>query len=234
VNNLFYIPDISGNTVTLDSSESKHAIKVLRMNEGSQLQIVDGKGGFYTAEITNANPAKCRLSILHTRKESGKKKFRLHIAIAPTKNIVRFEWFLEKATEIGIDEITPVISKHSERKVIKPVRLEKILISAMKQSQKATLPELNKLTSFNECLDQNIQKEKFIAHCRNGEKPHLKKVVKNGTDVLILIGPEGDFSPEEIERAVSMGLTEISLGDARLRTETAGVAACLIVNLANE
>uniref|UniRef100_UPI0032179879 16S rRNA (uracil(1498)-N(3))-methyltransferase n=1 Tax=uncultured Draconibacterium sp. TaxID=1573823 RepID=UPI0032179879 len=231
---LFYVPDIKGSEVILSEIESKHAIRVLRLSEGSTIQLIDGKGGFYEAEILVANPKKCRLHIVNTIADFGKKDFHLHIAIAPTKNIDRTEWFLEKCTEIGINEITPFISEHSERKVIKPERLEKILVSAMKQSVKAYLPKLNPLTSYRELISNSVEEKKFIAHCNDGEKPHLKNVVNQGDKVLVLIGPEGDFSLAEVELAQENGFKEISLGTSRLRTETAGVAACHIVNLANE
>ncbi|HYQ56948.1 MAG TPA: 16S rRNA (uracil(1498)-N(3))-methyltransferase, partial [Draconibacterium sp.] len=230
---LFYVPSILGTEVVLNETESKHAIRVLRLEADDEIELIDGKGGFYKAKITDANPKKCKLSIIGSQTEFGKKDFHLHIAIAPTKNIDRTEWFLEKCTEIGIDEITPILSDHSERKVIKPERLEKILVSAMKQSVKAYLPKLNELTKLSDLFSQATQTKKFIAHCYDGEKPHLKNVVKPGDDVLILIGPEGDFSPEEVKLALENGFEEISLGDARLRTETAGVVACHIVNLAN-
>lgn len=231
---LFYIPNISGNEVILNESESKHAIRVLRLTEGSQVQLIDGQGGFYDAEIADAHPKKCQLQIIHSEKEFGKKDFKLHIAIAPTKNIDRFEWFLEKCTEIGIDEITPLLSEHSERKVIKPERLEKILVAAMKQSLKAYLPKLNPITNFNEFISVSKYKNKFIAHCNNGDKLHLKNCIQKNEDTLILIGPEGDFSVEEVELAKENGFKEISLGSARLRTETAGIVACHILNLVNE
>lgn len=231
---LFYVPNSSGAEVILDETESKHAVKVLRLSAGDKVQLIDGKGGFYEAEIADPHPKKCRLSITKTILEFGKKNFHLHIAIAPTKNTDRLEWFLEKATEIGIDEITPLLTEHSERKVLKTERLEKILVSAMKQSLKAYLPKLNELTPFHEFIKQAKETHRFIAHCEDGEKPHLKNRVQAKTDCLVLIGPEGDFSPEEISLAKEQGFTEISLGTARLRTETAGIAACHIVNLANE
>ncbi|WP_347841149.1 16S rRNA (uracil(1498)-N(3))-methyltransferase [uncultured Draconibacterium sp.] len=231
---LFYVPQISGAEVILNETESKHAIRVLRLTIGSQLTLVDGRGGVYQAEITDASPKKCKLNVTETVLDFGKKDFKLHIAIAPTKNIDRFEWFLEKCTEFGIDEITPILSEHSERKTIKPERLEKILIAAMKQSVKAYLPKLNELTRFADLLQHAGCTNKFIAHCNKGEKLHLKKAIHKGDSVLILIGPEGDFSPEEVLDAKAHGFQEISLGDARLRTETAGIAACHIVNLAND
>ena len=231
---LFFIPDIAGDSVTLNETESKHAVKVLRMSEGTRVHIVDGKGGFYEAEISDAHPKKCRLSVLKVQKETSRKNYRVHIAIAPTKNNTRFEWFLEKATEIGIDEITPLLTEHSERKAVKTDRLEKILVSAMKQSQKTFLPKLNELISFKDFIQNNSEKEKFIAHCNNGEKPHLKNTLKKEQDLLILIGPEGDFSLEEVAAAKEKGFREISLGNERLRTETAGIVACHIANLMME
>jgi 16S rRNA (uracil1498-N3)-methyltransferase len=231
---LFYVREITGNEIVLDENESKHAIRVLRLNAGDKVWLVDGVGGFYTAEITEPHPKKCKLTILHAQKESCSRSFRLHIAIAPTKNNDRFEWFLEKATEIGIDEITPLLCEHSERKTIKPDRMEKILVSAMKQSLKAWLPKLNPLISLSEFMQRNEDSQKFIAHCNKGEKVHLKNELKKEENVTILIGPEGDFSLMEVEQAHAAGFREISLGSSRLRTETAGVVACHIVNLVNE
>ncbi|MEE4287057.1 MAG: 16S rRNA (uracil(1498)-N(3))-methyltransferase [Mariniphaga sp.] len=231
---LFYVPNVAENEIVLDETESKHAIRVLRLNVGDKIQVVNGKGGFFLAEITQPHPKKCKLSILESHTEFGKRRFNLHMAIAPTKNIDRFEWFLEKATEIGIDEITPVLCEHSERKTIKPDRLEKILVSAMKQSLKAYLPKLNPMVSFNEFLIKNEGEQKYIAHCNEGEKEHLQNEVEKEKSVTILIGPEGDFSPEEVEQAKKNGFCEISLGSSRLRTETAAIVACHIVNLVNE
>lgn len=231
---LFYVPKISGTEVILTETESKHAVRVLRLQKGTPVQIVDGTGGFYQAEIIDANPKKCKLEIRKSVKEFGKKDFHLHIAIAPTKNIDRFEWFLEKCTEIGIDEITPILTSHSERKKIKPERLEKILVSAMKQSLKAYLPKLNPLISFKELVSNSNSNKKFIAYCDDVEKLHLKNHSLKGERILILIGPEGDFSPEEVNLAIQNGYSIISLGEARLRTETAGIVACHIVNLAND
>jgi 16S rRNA (uracil1498-N3)-methyltransferase len=231
---LFYVPNISGTEIILDETESKHAIRVLRLQKGDQIQVVDGKGGFYLAEIADANPKKCRLTIVNSALDFGKRNFHLHIAIAPTKNIDRFEWFLEKATEIGIDEITPLLTSHSERKTINAERLEKILVSAMKQSLKAYLPQLHELTTFKELIINNKTENKFIAYCDEIQKIHLKDLATKGNNTLILIGPEGDFSPEEIKLAIENGFKVVSLGESRLRTETAGIVACHIVNLANE
>lgn len=231
---LFYVPDISSSEVFLNEDESKHAVKVLRLHNGDTVQLIDGKGGLYKAEISDANHRKCRLAITYKQTEVGKKDFRLHIAIAPTKNIDRFEWFLEKATEIGIDEITPLLTKHSERKTLNTERMEKILISAMKQSLKTYLPVLNNITCVNDLISTAVCKNKFIAHCGEGEKQHLKNIVPKGEDILVLIGPEGDFTAKEIQYTQKHGFREISLGKSRLRTETAGIVACNIVNMANE
>ena len=230
---IFYIPDISGEMINLDPLESKHAIRVLRLEKGSVVRAVDGKGGFYTAEIINPDYKNCCLKVTDQIQEYGKKNFYLHIGIAPTRNIDRFEWFIEKSAEIGIDEITPLLTEHSERKKINPLRLEKILISAIKQSVKAYMPKLNDLTNFNDLINNCNHSKRYIAHCTGEAKPHLKDVIQAGSDNLILIGPEGDFSPDEIKRANINGFRSVSLGSSRLRTETAGVVACHIVNLLN-
>ena len=230
---LFYIPGVSGNSIQLDETESKHAIRVLRLEKGEKVNVVDGKGGFYLAEITDANPKKCLLQILDKKTAFGKRNFHLHIAIAPTKNNDRFEWFLEKATEIGIDEITPLITEHSERKVVNTERFEKILVSAVKQSVKAYLPQLNEPVTFKELVKQPGT-QKFIAYVDENHRDHLKNLIQKDDNVLVLIGPEGDFSKTEIELALKNGFVPVSLGASRLRTETAGVVACHIVNLAND
>ena len=231
---LFYIPNISGSEVILNETESKHAIRVLRLTVNSKVQLIDGEGGFYEAVISDAHHKRCKLSITNSIQEFQKRNFKLHVAIAPTKNNDRFEWFLEKCTEIGIDEITPILSEHSERKVVKPERLEKILVSAMKQSLKAYLPKLNPIISFDEFILNNEFDKKYIAHCYDNEKIHLKNEITKGDNILILIGPEGDFSLEEVEMAKQNGFMEVSLGNARLRTETAGIVACHIANLIND
>lgn len=230
---LFYVPEISDFAV-LNEAESKHAVRVLRLSEGDNVQLIDGKGGFYEAEITDANPKKCVLKIIKSVQEFEKRNFKLHLAIAPTKNIDRFEWFLEKCTELGIDEITPLVTEHSERKVIKPERLEKIIVAAVKQSLKAYLPRLNSVTYFKDFISNTNCRNKFIAHCHKAKKEHLKNCIGKNEELVILIGPEGDFSREEVELAKKRGYMEISLGSSRLRTETAGVVACHIANLMND
>ena len=232
--NLFYTPNITGNTYTLDEAESKHCIKVLRYTLGDQLTLVDGRGGWYETKIIDPHPKRCTVEVISKKENFAKRSFYTHIAIAPTKNMDRLEWFVEKATEIGIDEITPILCEHSERKVVKTDRLEKVAIAAMKQSLKAYLPKINELTPLSEFLEQATTANRFIAYCEDIEKSHLLKTAKPGEENLVLIGPEGDFSPEEVNLAFNYNFKAISLGESRLRTETAGVAACHIISLINE
>jgi len=231
---LFYTPDIQSDIYRLSEEESKHCVRVLRLTEGEKLFLIDGKGLFCEAVITNAHPKACMLQVVDKKYNYGKRDYKLTIAVSPTKNIDRYEWFLEKATEIGIDEVIPVISRYSERKDVKPERLEKVMISAIKQSIKAFLPVLSPLQTFRETIKTPFTGLRFIAHCNEGEKVLLRDVVVKGKDVMILIGPEGDFSNEEVELAVKEGFIPISLGDSRLRTETAAVVACHTVNLINQ
>ncbi len=231
---IFYTPDISGNEYTLDEAESKHCVRVLRLHIGSELCLVDGIGGFYYATIIDDHPKRCKLNITSSVANYGKRNYSLSIAIAPTKNIGRFEWFLEKATEIGVDRIIPFISKKSERKVIKSERLQKIIISAMKQSQQAYLPQLDDLCKFEELMNMDICTNRYIAHCFGTEKKLLKNSIVQNSDSLILIGPEGDFTTDEIELAISKNYEAVSLGNTRLRTETAGVIAAHTVALIND
>lgn len=232
--NSFYISDISGTSIQLNADESKHCIKVLRLKKGDLVQLMNGKGSLYKAVIQHPDSKKCLLEIVEEEKFQNARNFHLTIAIAPTKNNERFEWFLEKSTEIGIDRIVPVICQHSERKDIKSERLAKILISAMKQSGQTFLPELASLTSFKELVDSTFDGIKLIAHCESGEKRLLKNAVLPGKNILILIGPEGDFDPSEIKLALEKGFIPVSLGNSRLRTETAGIVACHSVRLINE
>jgi len=229
---LFYVPSLT--VPVLPEEESQHAVKVLRLQVGEEITVVDGAGGLYKARITNPHPKHCSFEITETILEYGKRDYRLHIAIAPTKNMERLEWFIEKATEIGIDEITPVICRYSERKIVKAERLEKIIISAAKQSLKAYFPKLNPQCSFDELMKTHQASQKFIAHCYEEDKRLLQNEITKASDVLILIGPEGDFSKEEVQKALSLGFIPVSLGNSRLRTETAGVVACHTVSLRNE
>ena len=232
--NIFYTPDITSDSYTLSEEESKHCVRVLRMREGDELVLVDGKGGYFIAEIIEAFPKKCSVKIKDRKNEFGKRGHQLHIACAPTKNIERFEWFLEKATEIGIDEITPIDCERSERTVVKSDRLNKVIIAAMKQSEKAYLPKLKEVISFPELVSLKFSGQKFIAHCGAGPASHLKDLVKKGENVLVLIGPEGDFTANEIKFAKENDFMEVSLGSSRLRTETAALAACHTVQLLND
>lgn len=231
---LFYTPDLSGNTYTLDETESKHCVRVLRLEKGDEITLIDGRGGLFTARITDANNKRCSVEVIQSELNFGVRNFQVHIAIAPTKNIERIEWFLEKATEIGIDRVTPLLCRHSERKEIKHDRLEKVMVSAMKQSLKAYLPQLDEMTKFTDLIRQPFKGQKFIAHCEDQHRDLLKNLIVLNQNYLILIGPEGDFSPEEIEMAIAAGFVPVSLGDSRLRTETAGVVACHTFNLLNE
>ncbi len=232
--NIFYTPDITNEkTYTINESESKHAIRVLRLKENNIIVLVDGKGSFFEAIIINDNPKKCEVRITNITKESNIKP-KLHIAIAPTKNNDRTESFIEKCTEIGINEIIPMLCKHSERKKIKQERLVKTAVSAMKQSLKASLPNINELSSFNDIINNPFNGKKYIAHCYNENQKHYKTVYQKGENNLILIGPEGDFSTEEVKLAIDKGFEPITLGESRLRTETAGIVACTTFNLMNE
>lgn len=230
---LFYIPDISNNNILLPQEESVHCIRVLRLKIGDIVYLTNGLGGLYKTKIIIDHPKKCILQIVESKEEVGKKDFKIHIAVAPTKNINRFEWFLEKATEIGIDEITPLLCTHSERKIIKPDRLNKVITAAMKQSLKAYHPVLKEINSFKNFIQTAVADQKFIAYCSDTYKDHLKDKYLKGKSAIVLIGPEGDFSPEEVELAIKNGYQPISLGPSRLRTETAAVVACHTVNLVN-
>ncbi|MDY7396601.1 16S rRNA (uracil(1498)-N(3))-methyltransferase [Aureibaculum sp. 2210JD6-5] len=233
---LFYTPDITQATTnfTFDKTESKHIIKVLRKNTGDLLFITNGNGELFTSEIIIGNEKSCTVKINQVKTKKKPWNYYLHVAIAPTKNINRFEWFLEKATEIGIDEITPILCDRSERKVIKMDRLSRILESAMKQSLKFQLPKLNNLTSFSDFIEQSKIENLFIAHCENTDKKTLKENLKPQQNATILIGPEGDFSTAEIKNAINNNFKPISLGESRLRTETAGIMATQLVSFINQ
>ena len=231
---IFYTPDINSDTYILSQEESKHCIKVLRLKNDDKIQLIDGKGKSYTAVIKDDNYKQCKVNIVETIKKQSRKNYNLHIAIAPTKNINRFEVFLEKVSEIGIDEITPILSQYSERKILKSDRLEKVIVSAIKQSKSLFKPKLSELTYFEDIVNIYFEGEKYIAHCYDSEnKKHIKQVCDKGNNVLILIGPEGDFSEEEVNQAKEKGFFEISLSESRLRTETAGIVASQIIDFIN-
>ena len=232
---LFYNPDLTKDSsqIKFDKDESRHIIKVLRKNNGDVLHITNGKGLLFTSSIIENHLKHCVAEI--TKIESkAKPKYQLHLAVAPTKMNDRYEWFLEKATEIGVTEITPIICEHSERKRIKLERYEKIIQSALKQSLQCYLPKLNDPIDFKEFINQKFPNQKFIAHCEDFNKQSIKQVIKANKDVVILIGPEGDFSVKEIEIATKNNFIPVTLGETRLRTETAAIVACHSVVFANE
>ena len=222
---LFYVLELTPTTksIYLSEDESKHACRVLRLKINDEVSLLDGAGGVYSARIEEDNPKKCLLQILSVTQEI-KPTHEVHIAIAPTKNMDRIEWFVEKATEIGMTELTLIICDHSERKIVKTERLEKILISAMKQSKRTFIPKLNPIITFSEFIKEHTQGA--LAHCEEGDKKTLQSVFQ-ATNYPILIGPEGDFSSKEIVVAKSKGFDFITLGNTRLRTETAGLYACV-------
>ena len=233
---LFYNPTIDKNTheITFDKIESRHVVKVLRKKEGDHIYLTNGKGDLFHCKISVANDKKCLINVINIEHKKQQRKYYLHLAIAPTKNNDRLEWFLEKATEIGIDEITPIICDNSERKFIKPERLKKIIISAMKQSLKIHLPKLNEVVTLSEFLKQKQTQGKYIAHCLENEKQSMKDVLLPKESSTILIGPEGDFSLSEIEKSLQKGYTPITLGKARLRTETAALVSVMNVSFINQ
>ncbi len=226
---LFYQP-LLPEVKFLDPEESKHCIKVLRKQSGDTINLIDGKGNFYTSTITQANHKKCEFEVTEVRNEK-KTLYNRHIAIAPTKNIDRMEWFIEKAVEFGIDTISFINCDHSERKVLKLERLEKKAISAMKQSVKATLPKLNEMVTFNNFIHSVEEDLKCLAYVNFENPVHFKDKLSVKNHTLIMIGPEGDFSEREVEKALKTGFITVSLGESRLRTETAGIAAVHLMNL---
>ncbi|MBE6202741.1 MAG: 16S rRNA (uracil(1498)-N(3))-methyltransferase [Rikenellaceae bacterium] len=231
---LFYAPEISFPRYTLPEEESKHCVRVLRMGVGDELHITDGQGMLHRCKVVDDNAKRCVVEVVDST-QAEPLPYHLVMAVAPTKNIDRYEWFLEKATEVGVGEIYPIESEHSERRQIKHERELKVITSAVKQSLKMYHPTLHELTPFKQVVAMPFEGEKYIAHCNStlGERPYLGKLLKKGDRMLILIGPEGDFSPEEITFAVQNGFKPISLGDQRLRTETAAVAATMIVSTIN-
>jgi 16S rRNA (uracil1498-N3)-methyltransferase len=231
--NLFYTPDIETNLYFLNEEESLHCTRVLRLRKGDTIHLTNGKGDLFEAVITDDDQKHCKVKIVEAFSNYKKRNYHLHIAIAPTKNITRFEWFLEKATEIGIDEITPLICKHSERKTVNTDRLKKIIVSAMKQSLKTYLPILNDEKRFDEFVKQDIQASKYICHYED-ENKNLKDIYKKGSDAILIIGPEGDFDKTEIIKAKENNFVQINLGDNRYRTETAALMACHTIMLMNE
>ncbi len=232
---IFYAPGIEGKTYMLDEKESKHCIRVLRMSKGTVVRLIDGKGNLYEGIISNPDSKKCMIDITGVTREFEKRNYRLHIAISPVKNPERFEWFIEKSVEIGIDEITPLICKNTEKQRIKPERINNIIISAMKQSLKADTTILNEAISFENFILKDFKGKKMICTCNsNSERDKIDHEYAKGADAVILIGPEGDFSDNEIDRAIAAGYKPVHLGKSRLRTETAGIAACHSIYFLNQ
>lgn len=223
----FYQPDLSKEFIHLDEDESKHAIRVLRMTIGEQVEVVDGKGQRVIAEVTNDHPKRCELQIVSRKTDTSPRNYYLHVAVAPTKSIDRIEWFLEKAVEIGIDEVSFVECEHSERTVVKMERMEKVAVSAMKQSQQSRIPVINEVRQYDELISGTSAEIRLIAHCEDSLKNPLQNKIEKGKSILVLIGPEGDFSSEEIKLALAAGFTPVSLGETRLRTETAALYAVI-------
>ena len=252
MSHLFYCPDIA-TTCELPEEEAAHAVRVLRLTEGEEVMLTDGVGHFYKAVIAAATSKRCVVEVTETLTPSPLWKGHLHLAFAPTKNMDRIEWLCEKATEIGIDELSLLDCRYSERRVVKTERLEKILVAAMKQSLKAVKPVLNEMTPFEKFVKRPFTAQKFIAHCYSEEelmagsendsdrslsycttafRPALHDVLQPGRDALVLVGPEGDFSIEEVRLALSLGFRSVSLSGSRLRTETSALVAVHLMNIA--
>ena len=234
---LFFADDIQSDFYTLSEDESKHCIRVLRMGIGDELFLTDGSGTLCRCVIADANPKRCSVKIVDRTVDYERRPFRLHIAVAPTKNLARMEWFVEKAVEMGIDEITPLVCDHSERCTLKRERLDKIVVSAMKQSLKTLRPVVNDPTPFRDFINSqstNHDSQLFIAHCDGDKRMPLRQAYTPGADAVMLIGPEGDFSDQEIAAALSAGFQPVTLGPCRLRTETAALAAVAFFNLMSD
>lgn len=236
----------AANVTELPDEEAQHAVRVLRMEMGDEMMLMDGHGTFYRAIVTEATKRRCFYRIEETLPQERQWQPHLHLAMAPTKNMDRTEWFAEKATEIGFDELTFLKCRWSERTVVKTERIEKIMVSAMKQSRKAWKPVLNEMVDFKAFVQQVEEREKasgkpmqkFICHCYEeegvGDKVALKEAVRGGEDVLVMVGPEGDFSIDEVKMAEEKGFQSVTLGKSRLRTETAALVAVHIINLINQ
>ena len=233
MNNLFYAPNITMPYYQLTEEESKHLIRVLRKGVGDKVCLTDGQGFFYTCHIVDDNSKHCKVEVIEKTVGTDHRNFILQMGVAPTKNISRFEWFLEKATEISIDVIIPFVSFHSERKEVKHDRLNRVITAAVKQSLKSFHPQLKTTMTFKEMIDLPFSGKKYIAYINDEVTQELSAHYSATSDAFILIGPEGDFSPEEVEQAKEKGFVPVKLGPYRLRTETAAVAACHTINLLN-
>ena len=232
--NVFYLPDAQIGTISFPEEESKHIVRVLRMKEGDSFCVTDGNGSLYDAELIDAHPKRAMANLSNQRNGYDIREFKVSIAIAPTKLNERTEWFLEKATEIGVDEVKLFSSYHSERRVVNVDRFKKIVISAMKQSVKSKMPIVEDMVSFDKLVKQNYDGQKFIAWIDDDVKEQLCDLYKKGENALVSIAPEGDFSKEEVALAKENGFVPVSLGEARLRTETAAVVACHTMQLINQ
>lgn len=230
---IFYAPDIL-TCPELPEEESGHAVRVLRHVDGDEIEVVDGAGTWYHCRIVSAHPKHCGIEILSTRPDMHW-PYQVELAIAPTKNLDRMEWWLEKATEMGLDAFIPLRCRFSERKELKTERMRKIAVSAMKQSLKATLPAIYEMCDIKTFLQEPFEGQKFIAHCmENQPRQLLSSLIQKGQNIRVLIGPEGDFSPEEVSLALSCGYTPVSLGDQRLRTETAALSSVCTIHVINQ
>ena len=230
---LFYVADFNIQKPYLPENEAKHCLKVMRLDLGDTIHITDGRGNLYQTQIASRDVRNCQLKIVDTKTEFGKRQYYIHIAIAPTKNADRIEWMVEKCVEFGVDEISFIVSDRTEKKFFKTDRIEKIAVAALKQSLKAYLPLIHEIMPFKKFVEQDLQKQKFIAHLEEGKRELLQTIAHKNSNYCILIGPEGDFSPQEVLLAIEKGFLPVSLGESRLRTETAGIAACHILNLIN-
>lgn len=231
---LFFAENIESDFYTLPPEESKHIVRVLRMQSGHTIHLTDGLGTLIRATIVDDNPKACQVQVVERTPDYGRRSFALHLAVAPTKNTARLEWLLEKAVEMGVDTFTPIVCDHSERCVLKTERMDKIVVSAMKQSLKTFKPVVNPPTPIRKLIAEPFDGQRFIAYCDGDIRTPLRNVYKPGSDALILIGPEGDFSPAEVTLALSSGFSPVTLGPCRLRTETAALAATAFFNLAND
>ncbi|MGI6573081.1 MAG: 16S rRNA (uracil(1498)-N(3))-methyltransferase [Fermentimonas sp.] len=229
---LFYCPNILESPVLLEE-ESYHCVKVLRTQEGEMVTVTDGKGSFYHCELVQAHPKQCIVAIRHRTEAARNRSFSIHIAFAPTKQMDRNEWFLEKGTEVGIDRFTPLLCRYSERKEIKVERLRKIVVSAMKQSMQAYLPEVEAIVPFDAFIKRPFQGRKLIAHCHDLPKEELVQTYRKGENALILIGPEGDFSEKEVAQAIEQGFEPVDIGETRLRSETAALVSMHTIHVIN-
>lgn len=223
----FYTPEPQ--SLTLPDEEVQHASRVLRLQAGDEIFLMDGRGNFYNATITESTKKACRYDIIATMPQSPEWPYHIHLAMAPTKNMDRTEWMAEKATEIGINELTLLNCQWSERRIVKHERIERILVAAMKQSRKAWLPQLNDMTDFADFIAMPRSGQKFICHCHSDNLPLLKDQLSHNDDALVMIGPEGDFSPAEVAAAEAAGFMSVSLGTSRLRTETAAIVATVMM-----